>query len=628
MNFSKYLLGVAFSLLFAGCGGGGGNASAPAASAPAVAASAPDAPASSPVVIPAIVEVLASSSSLLTSGTDVVVTAFVKNSGNVGLAGQTVVFTASSGSLSVATPVTDLSGAVTAKLSPGSDKSVRDITVTVTAGGATGSIVVPVTGTKLSMAGSGSLQAGGTAATYTVRAADASGSPIRNAQLTVKSGLNNSISPAALPLTDATGTTTFLYTPNSAGSDTLTISGLGTTVSSSVSVSAVDFVVRSPASNTSIAIGVPQTVTVQYKLSGSGVVGLPVTFSTTRGNFVASETVTDVNGQASAVVSSTTAGSAVVVAQISGVGTVNVPIQFVATTPASIIVQANPGSVSPNLTGTTNQSTIEAFVRDANGNAVANRQVNFTALQDLSNGSLSPGIATTDLNGRASVQFIAGATSTQSNGVEIQAEVASTAIRGTTKMTVSGKSLFITIGFGNTISNLDDTTYSKLFTVYVTDANGVAVGNQVVNLSVIPTQYLKGFLTWQDPVWAYSNAPSVVSPTSTCLNEDLNLDGILDAGEDTNLNGLLTPGNIAFAAPGAVTTDGSGRAVFAVQYGEQFAPWATVRISARASVSGTESRNSILYSLNGLADDFTKETVAPAGRISPFGISSSCTDAQ
>ena len=392
-------------------------------------------------------------------------------------------------------------------------------------------------------------------------------------------------------------------------------------------------------------IGASQTVTVQYKVSGAGVAGLPVNFSTTRGTFVASGTVTDANGQATAVVSSTTAGSAVVVAQIAGVGSVSLPIQFVATNPASIIVQANPGSVSPNLTGTTNQSTIEAFVRDANGNAVANRQVNFTALQDLSNGSLSPGIATTDSNGRASVQFIAGATSTQSNGVVIQAEVASTAIKGTTAMTVNGKSLFITIGFGNTISNVDESTYSKPFTVYVTDANGVAVGNQVVNLSVLPIEYYKGFLIFVDPAWSYSRfiaaviddpttasdettPGQVASPTAVCSNEDLNSDGILDNGEDTNRNGVLTPGNIALAAPGSVTTDANGRASFALQYVEQFAPWATVRITARTSVSGTESRNSILYGLNGLADDFTKITVPPAGRVSPFGTSSSCTDAQ
>jgi hypothetical protein len=206
--------------------------------------------------------------------------------------------------------------------------------------------------------------------------------------------------------------------------------------------------------------------------------------------------------------------------------------------------------------------------------------------------------------------------------VEIQAAVASTAISGTTFLTVNGKALFITIGFGNTISNLDETTYTKLFSVYVTDANGVSVGNQVVNLSVIPTVYYKGTLFYC--VSCATKAWAVFSSTM-CPNEDLNLDGILNAGEDTNGNGLLTPGNIVVAAPGSVTTDASGRATFSLQYGEQFAPWATVAITARATVAGTESRQSILFDLVGLASDFTAET-PPAGAVSPFGSASLCTD--
>ena len=610
MNLLKYVTGVVVALTLVACGGGGGN---------------PGTSSGQPVVvvvpvteIPASVEVLASTNSLLSGGTDVVITAFVKNSANVAMAAQKVTFSASSGGLLSAATATDASGAATAKLVVGSDRSVRDIKVTVTAGAVSGNATISVTGTRVSIAGSGSLQAGGPAATYTVRAVDSSNNPIIGAQIAVSSALNNAISTKLLS-TDATGSGTFLYTPNVAGNDTLTASGLGTSITAPLSVSAIDFVALSPASNTSIATGAPQGVSIRYRLSGAGVAGQTVSFSTTRGVFSASTVVTDANGEASTVLSSTTAGPAVVVAQISGVGSVNLPVQFVATTPTTIVVQSNPGSVLPNTSGTTNQSTIEAVVRDASGNAVANRQVNFTALQDLSNGSLSPGIATTDANGRAQVQFIPGASSTQANGVIIQAQVASTSISSTTTLTVNGKALFITLGFGNTISNLDETTYSKPFTVYVTDANGVAVGNQLLSLSVIPEVYYKGFLVFNSQAWGGA-------PTATCANEDRNLNGILDIGEDTNKNGQLTPGNFVVAAPGTVTTDGFGRATFNLQYGEQFVPWATVRLTARASVAGTESKQSIMYDLQGLASDFTKETIPPAGVVSPFGRSASCTD--
>jgi hypothetical protein len=618
MKLLQCIAGLAIVVL-AGCGGGGGNASAPA----------PLSPASAPalVVSPASVEVLTDSTALQSAGSEAVITAFVKNSSNVGLPGQSVTFSASSGTLQGPSATTDATGAATAKLIAGSDKSLRDITVTVTAGAAIGRIVVPVIGTRISVAGAGSMQAGGAAAQYTVRAIDSSGNPIAGAAISLRSTLGNPVSATTLT-TASTGSATFSYTPNTAGTDELTLTGLGATTTTAVIVNAIDFVVSSPASNTLIDIGASKTVTVRYKLSGVGVAGQTVAFSTTRGIFAVSTNVTDGLGEASAVLSSTTAGPATVVAQIARVGVVNLPVQFVATQPASMVVQANPGSILPNASGTTNQSTIEAVVRDVNGNAVANTQVNFSALQDLSGGTLMPGNATTDANGRAQVQFISGATSTAANGVVIQGEVALTAIKSSTTLTVNGKALFITFAFGNEISNVDSTTYGKSFGVYVTDANGVAVGNQLITLSVIPTEYYKGRLVDRcasvlvsgcSTLWIYAVPPTV------CPNEDIDLNGILNLSEDINGDGLLTPGNIALAAPGQVTTDALGRAAFVVQYGEQFAPWATVRITARAAVAGTESRQSILFDLRGSTPDFTSET-PPAGRISPFGSSALCTD--
>ena len=609
MNLLKYVTGVVVALTLVACGGGGGSSGG-----------SPAQPVVPVTAIPASIEVLASANSLPSAGSGVVITAFVKNSANVGLAAQKVTFAASSGGLQGASSLTDSSGAATAKLIVGSDKSLRDIKVTVTAGTASGNVTVSLTGTRVSISGTGSLQSGGAASSFTVNAVDSSNNPILGAQVAVSSALGNAIS--ATPLTtDATGSATFLYTPNKSGNDTLTASGLGSSASAAIVVSAIDLVALSPASNTSIATGGSQTISIRYRLSGVGVAGQTVSFSTTRGTFTSATATTDVNGEASTSLASSTAGPAVVVAQISGVGSVNLPVQFVATTPTSIVVQANPGSVLPNASGTTNQSTIEAVVRDASGNAVANRQVNFTALQDLSNGSISPGNATTDANGRAQVQFIPGASSTQANGVIIQAQVASTSFSSTTSLTVNGKALFITIGFGNTISLLDVTTYSKPFTVYVTDANGVAVGNQLLSLSAIPEIYYKGFLVF-NKTWKYNGD----APAAVCANEDRNLNGILDAGEDTNGNGQLTPGNVVVTAPGNVTTDASGRASFSLQYGEQYAPWVTVRITARASVAGTESRQSIFFNLSGLAADFSDENVPPAGVRSPFGRSASCTD--
>lgn len=604
MSFFRFFIGVLLAAILSGCGGGGGSAGNTSGSSGGGAD------------IPASIEVLTSANTVLSAGSKITITAFVKNKSNVGMAGQTVTFSASSGTLQAASSATDDSGAATVSLITGSDKSNRDIVVTVYSGSVSGSITIPVTGSLISLSGNGSLQAG-TTATYTIRAVDSSGNAVSGVQPTVASSIGNSVG-SVIPKTDSTGSSTFLYTANNSGTDTLTISGLGASVTYQVIVNAIDLSVLSPSANTQIPVGVSQNITIRYRSSGLGIASQTVTFSTTRGVFQSANVLTDGDGNASASVSSVTAGPAVVVAQIANVGQVSIPVQFVATSPASIVVQANPGAVLPNASGSANQATIEAVVRDAAGNAVANRQVNFSTLQDLSNGSFSVGNATTDLNGRAQVQFIPGATSTAANGVVIQAQVANTVILSTTTLTVNGDSLFINIGFGNTIDNLDETTYQKLFSVYVTDANGVAVGGQVVALSVIPNGYYTGYLVKGATSWGYA----VVS--AMCLNEDAgSYNGILDAGEDHNGNGALTPGNVVVASPGYVTTDTNGRATFNLQYGEQFAPWVDVKISARASVRGTESVSSINFMLTGSAGDFTSDN-PPAGRNSPFGVTADC----
>lgn len=618
MRFYKYLAGIGLALALVACGGGGGNASAPV-------------PEPLPTAKPAAIDVISSKGSLLSAGSEAEITAFVKNSGNVGIAGQAVTFTASSGVIRGASEVTDAAGVAKATLIPGGDKSNRPIVVKVSAGAApSGQVTVQVTGTSISVAGPSSLQASTASkpvtATYTLRVVDSASNPIDDASLSISSKLGNTLSVTSTT-TDSNGTATVIYSPIKSGSDVLSVAGMGEVKNVEIGVTAIDFTVLSPVPNVLVPIGTEKIVTVQYQLNGTGQAGQSVSFRTTRGTIAPVLPNSLPPGQYSAKLSSTTAGQATVTAQIVGVGSVTLPVEFVATMPADITLQSNPGAIAPNTTGTSNQSTISAVVRDAAGNPVKDRQISFSLEKDLSNGTLSSGSAITNSSGQASVQFISGPTSTPSDGVVVTAKDVLTGVTGTTKLTVSAKSLFITIGFGNEIANIDETTYSKAFSVYITDANGVAVGNQTVTLSVIPTVYGKGSLVWSNPVW-------VKEDTSIwCPNEDAllgvgaagYLNGILDIGEDRNLDGRLTPGNIAVAAPGSVTTDSNGRATFAIQYGEQFAPWAVVDIEARAVVSGTESRRTISYQLVGSAPDFTNETVAPAGSSSPFGTATSCS---
>jgi hypothetical protein len=617
----KFAGGLLMAALLGACGGGGGS--------PGATAGGTGTGTSTATISPASIEVFTSAPQLSSATTSsVTFTVVAKDANNQAVPNQTVTFSATSGNLSGALPApkTGASGqAITSvSLSPGADATNRDITVTVTAGSVSKSIIVPVVGSTVSISGDPSIILAG-ATSYTVKAVDSGGRALVGIPITVASALGNNVNPATVT-TDSQGAASFIYTANKSGLDTLTISGAGTTAKTAVAVSGDDFKFETPAANAAVVVGGSQGVTVRFLSGGAPAVGRTVTFSTTRGVVTPSAVATDANGRASATISSQTSGPATVIAQASNAQSASaqatLPITFVAVNPASVVLQANPGSVPPNSgTSTANQATLQAIVRDAAGNPVPGRVVNFSAITDGSNGVISPGSGTTDANGTVVSQFIPGALTTASNGVVISASVQGTSVVSTTSLTVSGQALFISIGTGNEISNLTQTTYQKQFTVYVTDANGAPAGNRVVDLAVFPDFYWKGQLTSGDEGWVLDTS----LPFAVCPNEDLNRNGILNVGEDTNGDGLLTPGLPVVVSPASVTTAANGFATFNLQYGENYVPWLTTTITARTSVGGTESVKTQPYGLAGLASDFTG-TVAPAGRFSPFGTSGSCQD--
>ena len=584
---------------------------------------------------PTAVEILSSGSSLPSAaGSKVTFVVTVKDVVNTAIPKQAVTFTATSGTLTGAnpSPITDANGSITTiSLAPGSDPSNRIITVTATAGSISKSINIPVVGTTLSIAGAGSALVGNPALAYSVKAMDSGGKPIVGATLVVSSATGNTVSPQTVT-TDLAGAATFNFTPLVAGADTLKVTGLGASAIASVAVSNEDFSFTAPAAAANLVVNTANPVTVRYKLGGVGMAGKTVTFSTTRGTLSASTAVTNASGDASVTVTSTTAGPVTVSAQLETARS-GVTAAFIATVPATIVLQANPGAVLPNATGnTSNQSTLSATVRDATGNPVAGQVVNFTATQDGSNGTIVPGSGTTDTNGMTSVQFVPGALSTAANGVKLRASVQSApGIFSDATLTVNGEALFISIGIGSTLSVLDAVTYQKDFSVYVTDANGVAAANRSVTISVFPLKYGKGTLqslrdfSGKFLRWDYS----FTSPT-LCFNEDLNRNGILNDGEDFpvnggNGNGLLDPGLPVVLIPSILTTDENGYATFKMRFGKNYAWWLKTQVTARALVGGTESSNMITYDLEMLISDVESPS-SPANVNSPFGRATVCTD--
>ncbi|WP_271466228.1 Ig-like domain-containing protein [Paracidovorax valerianellae] len=426
--------------------------------------------------------------------------------------------------------------------------------------------------------------------------------------------------------TDGNGAVSFGYAATRSGTDTVTIQSAGAQTQISINITSVDFAFSAPTANTEVEVNTARTVSVRYASGGAGVAGKVISFSTTRGTVSPSQATTDANGIASTQASAASVGVATISAVVDNGAVTTLPLNFIASTPATLVLQTSSAALPPNVAGSSaNQVQLRATVRDAAGNAVKGKTVFFTAVQDLSGGSIKTGSAVTDANGLATDVFISGATSTAANGVQIRATVANTNVTATSSLTISSQALFITIAANNTIEKLN-TTYRKTFSVQVNDANGAPVANQNLTLSYWPPFYLKGSpLVFSDAAsaWGYDTTPNGF--LLSCVNEDANRNGILDAGEDANGNGQLTPGLPGVIAPASVTTDAAGSAEFTLTYGQQYAYWVNFELAAKAIVSGTESSSFFAFVATAAASDLTDKTIPPASRVSPFGTASTCS---
>lgn len=579
----------------------------------------------------ATITLLASSPQLGSSGSaSVTITAMIKDGNNNLLPAIPVVFSASSGSLAVTQGTTDDSGQAIATLNPGGDFTNRTITVTATTGSLTGTVNVSVTGTSLAISGENSATLGG-ATPLIITLTDSGGNPISGKVLTVSSSLGNTLSAATLT-TSSSGQATVNVTAVNAGTDTITVSAQGATATHSLVISGAQFQMTTPAANADISLGTCQSIQVSWQQNGAAVVGSAVSFSATRGTLysdaactvAATSASTNGSGVATIYVASSNAGPSTLTAFVSGGPTTSRSVNFVATTPASIALQASPTSIGPNDgSQTSQQSTITAVVRDASNNLVKGKVIRFSISQDNSGGTLTTATATTDDLGRASTTYVSSAATTAQGGVIIRATVdENNSITTTVSLTVSQSALFVRLGTGNNIEQVGGTQYDKKYTVMVTDAGGNAVQGASIVISMNPDGYAKGTYVDNDDSWG------VDYTVAYCPSEDLNENGILDGGEDSNGNGQLTPGNVV-AVPTSVTTGADGTFEFSVIYAETYANWVRVRLTARTTVAGTESSDTVTFWLPASAADMNDTNNAPPGgnMSSPFGSSASCLDA-
>mgnify|MGYP001386031795 FL=1 len=569
---------------------------------------------------PASLELYANNIQLASSGSDEVeLIALVKNEQSVLMEGVEVSFSAQTGDgveLQLTQPETTADGTARAILTSQNDKSNRTITITAGAGSLSESVDITIRGTEVIINGASSVILNDTV-DYTIRLQDSDGQPIDNEDV-VLSVTNGTLSSTTVN-TGANGQATVSYTASASGENTITASALNAETSFTVQVQQDEFnFVNLPTEE--VPLGQTQTITVQWRQNNTPVVGQEVTFSASRGVIDGNATVqTDAEGQASIDISANNAGISSITATASdGSGNVLVSaltqIEFIATTPATIIADATLDNLGPD--GQT--STISAVVRDVNNNLVKNSVVNFT-VSDVSTGFVSPSQATTDSKGIATTVFTSGSVSSN-EAVIITASIADDeSISDEVALTVGARAFDIVIGTGNEIETPSTTSYLKKFAVFVSDSSGRPVSNVNLTASINPVKYNEDGVYLKGR-WVYNDVDSIwnVVDVFQCDNEDENDNGILDEGEDTNEDQQLTPGIV-----GTVTlsnngvTDENGFAELEYRYPESYAVWYFAEITVFGQSTGSEAQASMKYQLEILADDITDEGRSPPAN--PFG---------
>lgn len=554
--------------------------------------------------------------------------ALVRNTNNNVVADIPVTFTTDSGELQVLDDVTSANGIARATLTTRSDKNNREIRVVARAQQQTSELVINVVGTQIAISAPQAVVLNDTAV-LDIFVQDSEGNGLEGVVVNLNSALGNTFS-STNPITAGnSGKATVSYTAVNSGVDTLLVTALGSQRAVTLNVSPDSFTFL-PLSNDVVAIeeiplNTPQRLELQWLVNNVANAGQDVNFATSRGIIADSEAglgaqavtvnrLTNNTGIADVFVQSRFAGLATIAAQAgeaeSRVNAQKV-VEFIATTPAKIEVQAFPAQVGPG-----EQSTIRAIVRDALNNPVKNRAIVFT-LDNAAGGQLSTVSAVTDSAGVASSLFTADLTTgagVAGLNLGVTASVAETAITDTTDIAVGERTLFFRFGTGNVIEKPSNSLYSKEFSIIVTDSSGNPVPNQQLNVAVLPVSY--GVGRWvrspENGEFKFWDARR----NSSCANEDVNLNGIFDAGEDRNGDGQLTPGNIA-TVPQIVTADANGIAVFNVRYPQDVGAWLDVRLQVSGFAAGTENVNFRNYTLPVSADDVTNETSPPPQN--PFG---------
>jgi hypothetical protein len=638
------------------------------------------------VVTEVRIRVISNESSIETGGNDIArITTLVTDESNRVISGKEVQFSSTGGVLQNISAVTNEAGQATAELSLAGDYRNQDITVEATVDDQVGSVTVSTSGSAISIAGPTALVTGNTAE-LEITLSGGNDQPIANEPIEILSSAGNTISNPS-PTTNASGKV-LVTVGSAAGDDVITVNALDTTVTGTHVINVAEDILAVETIDgvdyDSLPVDSFWPFRVRWESSNNPVVGQQLKFGITAG--VVRQSGSADAGSSSVVATTDASGVATIEVKSSSAGPATISfadnadsdpfsqfdVEFVAFNVTNIEVEAAPASVA-----TGNPSTIAAVVTDDFGNPVRDVVVEFSS-PDLRGGNLSPVTAVTDSDGRARITFTAGALPTQEGEISIVAAATDfTSVEDTVQMTVTERQLNVVIGLAGTVSQADnDTRYRKAGVVQVTDGLGRPVPDASILVTLNPLVYRYGQMItidvnddgepdqWAraaefsqdtaDAIIANGEDPADYAFTYTCVsedkngnrildtvNEDLNFNGVLDAGEDTNGNGILDidedvnnngeldPRDPALVTEdevntptvigGEITTDSNGVGFFSLAYPQSNALWFDVTINARVQALGTEAVAEFETPLVIATSDIEDPEVEPPNRISPYG---------
>jgi len=525
-------------------------------------------------------------------------------------------------------------------------------------GGTGGGTSTPITAASIEMSTSRSSIAAraGEAVDVTVTALDSSRRAVADVPVTMSA--DSGVLTSASGTTDASGKLVAKFELGQDRSNrTVTIKATAGELSSSATIQ-VTGTTLTLTSNASSVSGPSATAKLSARLidaASEPISGAAIVFSTDQGTLSATTAATDASGTATVEISGITTEANIVAESGSTVGSVTIRASGqgqVTLLPEGVvirdfIVQANPAVTGPNQPGNTgNFSSIDVRVFGALGVTenvqVGNAAVRFRIATSPPYGVLdvdtSVNPALSNSTGLATNRFVPGGATSGTDAIVICASVDGLAVPATpgldfagnpcqanekpVRLTVAQQALFVKISTDNQIEKTDGgLTYTKKFTVNVTDAAGRGVPGVVVTPRLLPVYYYKGYYTLGEEQW--SKAANL-----RCDNEDSNFNGILDS-QDSNENGdaFVWPGQAAaVSVANNGVTDGTGFVILSLKYGQRFGTWATYQIEARASVGGTEGVAQFEYGLDVATPDVKNKEATPGFQTSPYGVGTSCSD--